>query len=156
MKKVKLDDIALAIGADANEGLWFLDTESGITEFVAHNVMDTVLRVVEIPVDLPADIRLMYKLAKEVIFDDDDRFVKLPGQLDVLEWDIMRRFAVSRPDPQVANELTASIQGANAFQAFNAGLRKHKLQQQWQAHREELLHTIAAEWCVQHGIPFDE
>lgn len=156
MKRVKLDDIASAIGADANEGLWFLDTESGITEFVAHNIMDTVLRIVDLPVDLPADIRLMYKLAKEVIFDDDDRFIKLPGQLDVLEWDIMRRFAVRQRDLQVASELTLSIQGANAFQAFNACLRKHKLQQQWQAHREELLRTIATEWCVQHGIPFDE
>jgi hypothetical protein len=155
VKKVRLDDIAMAIGSDSSEGLWYLDTEFGITEFLQLSVMDAVLRRIELPIDIPADIGLMYKLAQAVISDNEERFIKLPGEMDILEWDFMRRFAVSRMDPVIANDLSVAIQGANAFQAFNARLRKHKLQDEWERHREESLRDTAAEWCVQHGVPFE-
>jgi hypothetical protein len=155
VKKVRLDDIALAIGSDPSEGAWYLDTESGITENVSDSVMDAVLRKIELPLEVPADVRLMWKRAADIVFDEKDRFLKLPGRLDVLEWDIMRRFALSQMDPGVAQDLTASIQGLNAFQAFNSRVRRHGLTAAWQAYRDDILKDVAAEWCAQHGVPFE-
>jgi hypothetical protein len=154
-KKVRLDEIALAIGSDPSEGSWYLDTESGITENVTDSIMDAVLRKIALPVEVPADVRLMWKRAEDILFDEKERFLKLPGRLDVLEWDIMRRFAQHQMDPALAADLTASIQGLNAFQAFNAKLRALKLQEAWQSYREDMLRDVAAEWCAQHGVPFE-
>jgi hypothetical protein len=154
-KKVRIDEIASAIGADKSEGSWYLDTESGATELVTDNIMDAVLHRIQFPADAPADVQLMYKVACEIVADGDGRFMKLPGQLDVLEWDIMRKFASQLSDSELSENLQEDLRGANAFQAFQMKLRKHRLQGEWNEFRERALRDVAREWCNQHEIAYE-
>lgn len=155
MKRVRLDDLVEAIGADPAEGVWYVDTESGTTELVTENVMDAVLARSELAPQTPADVKLMFKLASEIVYDEDGRFIKLPGQLDVLEWDIMRRFSQTLTEPQASAEFTECVRGSNAFRGFNTCLRKYKLHNDWEIFRERALRNVAVQFCEQHNIPFE-
>lgn len=151
---VDLDELAGAIGADNAEGTWYLDTLSSTVVLVADYVMELALKRVNLPPDAPGDLHLQYKTATDVLYDEQDRFLKIPGRLDVIEWDIMRRFSLQQ-EPNIAERLVESISGTSAFRGFQAQLRKYKLIDQWSQFRDAALRKVAAEWCEQHGITYE-
>ena len=84
-----------------------------------------------------------------------DRFVKLPSQWDIHEWEIMREFASEAP-PGIRDELLDALHGSGAFRHFKSTLRHHRFEDEWFAFRAQALRDIAAEWCEDEAMEYCE
>jgi len=81
-----------------------------------------------------------------------DRFIELPSKLDVNEWTIMEEFSESVKSPRIREELRDAIHGAGAFRQFRSTIRRHHIEKDWYAFRDNALREIAIEWCEENGI----
>ena len=95
------------------------------------------------------------ELAKRVN-SGDSRFVALPSQFDVHEWDIMRRFCREIEDQRTAGELEKAISGRGAFRMFRSVIDRHSLTDAWYAFRTKALGEIARDWLEENEIQFED
>lgn len=96
------------------------------------------------------------ELAAAIEADTEGRFVALPGADEVDEWDIMARFADSRPNATHADALAAATHGSGAFRRFREQVDRLGLTKQWYAYREDALRRIALDWCAENRIEVEE
>jgi hypothetical protein len=92
----------------------------------------------------------------ETLFEDPDRFVRLPTQWDVHEWEIMREFAESVEPERLSRDLLQALQGKGAFRYFKDTLRRYRREQSWYDYRTRALREIAVDWCKENGIDYRE
>jgi hypothetical protein len=88
------------------------------------------------------------------IADSPDRFLPLPDKFDIHEWDIMRRFAESRPNSRQRNELMEAIHGSGAFRFFKSAIGRFGVEEEWYSYRESVMEAIAKEWLEEHGLTY--
>jgi hypothetical protein len=86
------------------------------------------------------------------IAETDDWFC-LPDKFDIHEWEIMRRFAETRPS-HLAAELQSAIHGRGAFRMFKEVVYRHGVADEWFEFKRQSLRQIAAEALESEGIPF--
>jgi len=152
---VLLKDIVETLEIQFDERPSFVDLDTGQVETVAQDLLRDAedAESEDEELDIPAWQEDEWTTAKRIVFHFD-RFKKLPPKHDVHEWDIMRQFADSVQNPEIAGELADAIHGAGAFRMFKSVLRRHKIEQSWYAFRHEALEEIARDWCKDHGIPW--
>lgn len=151
MKPIALDELVEAIGSDPTQGSWYLNLQTGTLHQIPHAHLNAVLQGQMSKNDArhaPESVLI----ALDVVADDGRKFLKLPGQLDVLEWDVMRRFAESITDKKVANELGESMQTASAFRDFHKSIRS--IEKDWVAFRRKAYERIAMQWCEEHNVSY--
>ena len=129
---VKLNDIVDALEMMLDEHSSFLDLESGAVVTVS----DELLRKAEEresddePPLLSNWQRPEWPAAIQVNDHFFDRFKKLPTKFDVHDWEIMREFADSKPDP-IRADLLDAIHGAGAFRLFKKTTDRLGLKDDW-------------------------
>lgn len=79
----------------------------------------------------------------------------LPSKFDLHEWDIMRRFSSSHPEPERGYLLDA-IHGRGAFRSFRRTLELLELRDEWFRFREDALRQFATDWLNENSIAFTE
>lgn len=84
---------------------------------------------------------------------ETDDWCRLPDKFEIHEWEIMRRFADTRPSG-LASELNNAIRGRGAFRMFKDAVYRHGVEDEWFAFKRHELRTIAAEALEEAGIPF--
>ena len=158
MGKVKLSEIVNGMESAGDETRVFLDRKSG--EVVP--VMDDELRHAEDEEEDEADEanvpewqRQSRELTRAVALDDEGRFLSLPGQFEINEWEMMRDFATSREDEALAESLLNAIHGRGAFRYFKDRVHEAGVADDWYRFRDEAYRRIALEWCEHHGIEAD-
>jgi hypothetical protein len=80
------------------------------------------------------------------------RFIKLPTEFEINEWDIMRRFADSLNDAKQASLLSDAMRGGGAFGRFKNSVTRLGLEQLWETYRDNAVKEIMLDWCDEHGI----
>lgn len=76
----------------------------------------------------------------------------LPDKFDIHEWEVMKRFAESRP-PDLATELRHAIHGSGAFRMFKDLIHRRGVTDAWYEFKRKALEQIAAEALESEGIP---
>jgi hypothetical protein len=132
----------------------YLDRQTGQVEMVFRDV----LRLVE--ADDSADMLPEWQQREfdiaEALFEDPDRFVRLPTQWDIHEWEIMREFAESVEPERLSRDLLQALQGKGAFRYFKDTLRRYRREQSWYDYRTGALREIAVDWCKENEIEYRE
>ena len=125
-----------------------LDAATDSTVFVFSKKRNRVLLFVEgsLADDLEENITL------EDALNDLDRYIPLPREYEIHEYQIMENFVNSLEDEDEAHELLNSMQGKGAFRRFKEKVSLLSLEDRWYNHREEAHEKIAVEWCVKNGI----
>ena len=125
-----------------------LDAATDSTVFVFSKKRNRVLLFVEgsLADDLEENITL------EDALNDLDRYIPLPREYEIHEYQIMENFVNSLEDEDEAHELLNSMQGKGAFRRFKEKVSLLSLEDRWYNHREEAYEKIAVEWCVKNGI----
>jgi hypothetical protein len=77
----------------------------------------------------------------------------LPSKFDLNEWDIMRRFSSSQPEPARGHLLDA-IRGTGAFRLFRKALELLELRDEWFRFRDDAVRQFAMDWLTENGIAF--
>ena len=125
-----------------------LDAATDSTVFVFSKRRNRVLLFVEgsLADDLEENITL------EDALNDPDRYIPLPREYEIHEYQIMENFVNSLENEDAACELLHAMQGKGAFRRFKEMLSLLSLEDRWYNHREEAYEKIAVEWCVKNGI----
>lgn len=93
----------------------------------------------------------------ELIFpvnnNSSGRFVRLPTEWDIHEWEIMAAFARSQKDKSISDQLEDAIHGRGAFRHFKSTVERLDLLKAWFAFKAEWMEDIARDWCKDHDIP---
>lgn len=132
----------------------YLDRETG--KMV--EVMDEDRSALEDGEDLDSDSPDWQVEAREEarrVFSNPDRFIALPNQFDIHEWDMMRRFA-DRQTGTNAEWLSDAIHGSGAFRRFQSALDRIDLRDGWFAFRKECYREIAIDWCEEVDVAFSD
>jgi hypothetical protein len=77
--------------------------------------------------------------------------IPLPDKFDFHEWDVMRRFAISQPEP-ARGDLLDAIQGRGSFRLFRRTLEILDLRDQWFQFRNDALRRFALDWLNENGL----
>lgn len=88
----------------------------------------------------------------DLMESNPERFIKIPDQYDIREYDIMREFVDELPVGAVQDDLYRRISGRGAFRMFKDGVSFHRVEQQWYEYKRKALEKIAKEWCGERGI----
>jgi hypothetical protein len=127
MPQASLKEIVDALEMQFEEHLNYLDRQTGEVEMFSQDV----LRLVEAGDSadmLPEWQQREFEIA-EALFEDPDRFVRLPTIWDIHEWEIMREFAESAEPERLSRDLLQALQGKGAFRYFKDTLRRYRREQ---------------------------
>lgn len=135
--KVKLTDIVDAIDMMEQNSEYFLNRRTGEIEWVS----DMAMTMEE----------------QEEVYDrlDEDGFYRLPTSFDIREYDIMESFVYTLPGA-ARDKLKSAIQGKGAFRRFKDGIRRMDLEEEWYDYQAAAYKEIAARWCEDNGIAYEE
>lgn len=147
---VLLKDIAEALQMQFDESSSYLDLETGHVETVSHSSLHRAEEADEQADDLPDWEEEELELARQIL--TTDRFKKLPDKFDIHEWAIMEEFSRSVRSDRIRDDLLHAIHGAGAFRHFKAAVRRHRIESDWFAFRDEALTQIAREWCEENRV----
>jgi Uncharacterised protein family (UPF0158) len=147
---VLLKDIVDALEIQFDESSSFLDLDTGQVETVSHDLLHLAEEPDDEEPDLPDWQKGAWEIAKRIV--SSDRFVKLPTKFDIHEWSIMEEFALSVESETISNELVTALHGKGAFRYFKDTLRRHRIEKEWYAFRDDALREIAIEWCEENQI----
>ena len=90
---------------------------------------------------------------REVV--ETDRWLALPDQFEIHEWEIMRSFAYTVEDERVQQEILRALGGRGAFRQFKDTVADHGLRERWFEFRKKALTEIAREALDAAGIPYE-
>ncbi|MEM6317884.1 MAG: UPF0158 family protein [Bacteroidota bacterium] len=88
--------------------------------------------------------------------DNEEDFLPFLSKYDVNEYQIMENYSYSVTNPNVQEQLLDSIRGNGAFRRFRNTLDYLNHTERWYAFREKAFYEIAAEWCTEKNIAFED
>lgn len=144
--KINITDAAASIDLQGEFFEFFYDRETG-------NVVETpteeALYDME-PDEIPAAERELWdKVAAD---EDGKRFIKLPTQFEIHEFNIMRDFVASLTDEAKASVLSEQMRGGGAFNKFKNSVSRLGLENRWLEFKAKALKDVMREWCEEHKI----
>ena len=156
--KVKLKDIFGALDLADDHFSSYLDKKTGQITTIPNEAFSIArgekVTMTEVEIH-DSDIEFAKKLIAEEL-EDKKRYIALPSQFDIHEWDIMRRFSLSREDEEISQQLLNAIHGSGAFRYFKDTIYRLSIRQDWFDFRERALYEMARKWCRVNNIEFVE
>lgn len=146
----RLDDITDALQMQLDEYSSFLNCDTGEVVTISHDLLDKAEELEDEEPDLLEWQEDEWEAAKQIA--STDRFKQLPTKFDVHEWAIMEEFSQSVKSDKIRKELLHAIHGAGAFRHFKATVRRHGVESDWFAFRDQALRQIAIDWCEENNI----
>lgn len=163
--KAKLDDVIEAIEFSNEEMVAYLDTQTGRVEVVDEQTRGELRR--QTPVDkLPdwqrplVEVARLIEAEEEAMLETPDdasrRFLPLPDQFDVHEWQVMMEFAAGLEDPSHSRALCDALRGSGAFRRFKDTAHRLGVIDAWYAARDAAYRREAIDWCEVNGVAWEE
>jgi len=87
---------------------------------------------------------------------DDDRYIPLPDQYDLNDYEMMKDFSVSVDDSIKRNRLMTAIGGKGAFRWFRHSIAEFGIEDEWYAFKDAAYREIARRWCIRHKLKYSE
>ena len=152
--KVKISDLVGEMDVQMDEMPVFFNKESG--EFVAvENRFFAALEDGKTEEDFSPDWeKEAFKEAKDVM--NSEKYLRIPTNFDIHEWEIMRDFCYTVEDENVMNDLLNAIHGRGAFRMFKDKIFHYGIREDWFDFRDKEFAEIAKRWCESHDIEYIE
>ena len=151
--KVKLSTVLEAMEAQSEELHAYIDTATGEVIPLA----EEHLRAAEDGEegDRWADWeKQAVKEAAAVLADEGGRYLAVPTEFEIDEWQMMERFARDVEDAEASDILWSAIHGSGAFRRFKDATHSLGIADEWYAYHDQQYRNIAIEWCEEHGIEY--
>jgi hypothetical protein len=148
MGAVKLKDIIDALQVQFDDHLSFLNLDTDEIEGVNRQLLGEAEETDE---EESEDDDEDWALAKRIA--GSDRYVRLPTNHDIHEWQIMADFARAQ-EGDLMGELLNALHRTHAYRHFKDVIRQSGVEQDWYRFRDQALREIAIEWCGENNIPW--
>ncbi len=90
------------------------------------------------------------KLARRI--QSSDRYLALPDQWEVNEWDIMADFSTQIKKDDIRTGLLKAIHDSHAFRRVKDQIVHSGVREDWIALRRRAFEEILRAWCEENGI----
>lgn len=94
------------------------------------------------------------KLMAKVERDHENRYLSLPSQYDLHEYQLMEDFIDELDDNKLAQKLLRAIRGRGAFRRFKDTLIECGKIQAWYDYRDQYYWRVARKWCMARDLEF--
>lgn len=138
--KVKLTDVIEA-----------LDLSNQDTEYYYNMNTEEVLMIFDGMVNGYDDPEVI-----DEIKEGFEEYIPLPGQYEIDEYNMMKKFVNEVPEGRAQSNLEHAIQGKGAFRRFKDTVCDLGLEQKWYKYRDEAYEKIVKEWCERNKIDIVE
>ena len=88
----------------------------------------------------------------EDIEENWDKYIPLPSQYDLREYDDMEEFAKNYPNEIISQELLRAITGRGAFRRFKDRCYDFGIEKEWFSFRDKVLKEKAIRWCIENEL----
>ena len=92
-------------------------------------------------------------LAEEI--DTTDKYVKLPKQYDIHEYEIMEEFAYATPNQRYQEKLLHVLRGRKPYRNFKDEINCLGISETYYAWRLITLCKKAKNWCEENEVPYE-
>ncbi|MBI1367097.1 MAG: hypothetical protein GC162_00435 [Planctomycetes bacterium] len=152
---VKLEDILEGIEMSHDECQAYLDLRTGRVEYIDDDTQ-WALDHEDDPADLPDWQSPIVEITRLIDADEEgERFLPLPNQFDVHEWQMMADFVQTLDDEAIRHQLSNACRGGGAFRCFKDMAHRLGVEAKWFACREEQYRRFAVDWCEVNNIPWE-
>ena len=93
------------------------------------------------------------ELAEEI--ECSDKYVRLPNQSDIHEYNIMEDFAYATPNQKYQEKLLHILRGRKPYRNFKDEINYLGIAETYYAYRILAFCRMAKEWCERNEIPFN-
>jgi hypothetical protein len=147
---VSLDELIDALEMQSESQFAFLDQETGEAFLISEDSLSLAEAETDELDSLQDWEREEAELARNI--QGSDRYLALPSQFDVNEWNIMADFCdqIERNDTRA--RFLGSIRGSHAFRRFKDQLTHSGLWDEWHRFRRQAFGEIMREWCEENGV----
>lgn len=98
--------------------------------------------------------RTEFELAEEIL--TTDKYLRIPTNYDIYEWEIIIDFTREIEDESVKNELLNAINDSNPFRKFKEKVLQHDVTRDWFRFKRKRFVEIAKYWCEGQKIGYKE
>lgn len=91
-------------------------------------------------------------LAEEI--DTTDKYVRLPNQYEIHEYEIMEEFAYATPNPRNQEKLLHVLRGRKPYRNFKDEINYLGISESYYAWRLIALCKKAKNWCEENEVPY--
>jgi Uncharacterised protein family (UPF0158) len=145
-----LDDLIDALEEQSDSLFSFLDRHTGEVFLIS----EESLALTEAD---PETIAMLPDWQKEeavraVLIETTDRYLALPDQFEVNEWNIMNEFSHEVKRDDIRTSLLQAVQGNHPFRRFKDQIANHNLWEDWNRFRRHAFGEIIRDWSEENGI----
>ena len=102
------------------------------------------------------DLRNDRFVSVDEISAGSDECIPLPDHRQIDDYGIMEDYIAQVKDSEAKEWLRNAIKGKGAFRMFRAVCDRFGLTQDWYAFREREYEDIAADWCIENGLAYED
>jgi len=92
-------------------------------------------------------------LAEEI--DTTNKYVRLPNQYEIHEYEIMEEFAYATPNPRYQEKLIRVLRGRKPYRNFKDAIYCLGISESYYAWRLITLCKKAKNWCEENEVPYE-
>jgi len=157
MKPIKLTELIEAIEFDSEDYVKRIDLQNGCFVMVDRSLLSAVEEGDEEALrDLPDWQKKDVEIARAIVQDSGERFVKAPEKFDFHEYRQMERFIGPVDNVEAAEQLWRAIKGKGAFRYFKDTANRLGLRERWYLYRDDALKEFVAGWAEAKNVPYED
>jgi Uncharacterised protein family (UPF0158) len=145
-----LEDLIDALEEQSESLLAYLDRDTGEVILISEESLSLGEEEPEEIASLPDWQREEAELAVRI--ETTDRYLALPDQFEVNEWEIMNEFCQQVKPDNLRASLLGAIHGDRAFRRFKDQIANHNMWEPWNRFRRDAFGEIVREWCEENSI----
>jgi hypothetical protein len=147
---VPIDQLIDALEAQSDSHTSYLDRQTGEVYTISEDAISLSEGETDSVHLIAAWQEDEVELARRI--QSSDRYLALPDQWEVNEWDIMADFSklIKKDDIRIA--LLKAIHGSHAFRRFKDLILHFGVREDWIAFRRRAFEEILMAWCEENGI----
>lgn len=159
MKPVaKMSDLVTSLEMQNDEYRSYFDRQTGEIVIVERSILSAVEEGDDegLEDEVPAWQKSEVEVARTIIADGSDRFIRPPDRFEFHEYQHMERFIETIPIAEIANQLWRAIRGSGAFGRFKSTLYRLGIENRWYRYRDEAMKEFVIEWAKENDVAYED
>jgi len=154
--KVNIPELVQEMNAQMDEMPVYFNTETGEFVFVEERFFGDIedgMTKEDYSQDWQKEA---FEQARDVMASSPGKYLKIPTNFDIHEWEIMKDFCYTIEDENVMNDLLNAIHGRGAFRMFKDKIIHYGIREDWFDFRDKEFAEIAKRWCESKDLEYVE
>ncbi|PYL01843.1 MAG: hypothetical protein DME19_00165 [Verrucomicrobia bacterium] len=153
MKPIKVSELIEGLELDSEERVTRVDLQNSCVVSVDRSLLSAFEEGDEdVARNLPDWQKEEAEIARAMVEDSGDRFVRAPDKFEFHEYRHMERFIGTVEDAEAVEQLWRAIKGKGAFRYFKDTASRLGLLEDWYRYRADAMKEFVMDWAEANNI----